>query len=301
MRARATALLTALLTLAAVVMAAHSPRAEAQAAALRTTGQATVSNSKNGTAILSGRVGPGDSLSGTVTISNIGSAAGGFTLELSHLTDTPGPGGGFFSRQLDLDVEDVTLASAPIAVFHGKLNSLNPTSLGTFATGAARTYRFTVTWPPSSSDSSMYGSSMSVEFDWLAGDAASTPPVTQPSAPPPPVLAPPRLGVQTAARQKVLKRGNVQAAATCDQSCTVVATGRMSVPGAAKSYKLVTARRSLPAGGKAKLKLKLPRSLRKPLRAALKAHRRVVAPITISATGASGAASRVQRKIRIIG
>jgi hypothetical protein len=301
MRARATALASAALALFAIVAAARSHSAQAEPAALRASGDVQVANSHNGSAILSGPLGPGDSLTGTVTISNIGAAAGGFTLELSHLTDTPGSGGGFFSRQLDLDVEDVTVASAPRPVFHGRLNSLNPTSLGTFAAGAAHTYRFTVVWPPSSIDSSMYGSSMSVEFDWLAGDAASTPPVTPPSAPPPPVLAPPRLGVTTATRQKVLKRGNVQAGATCDQACTIVGTGRMSVPGAARSYKLVTSRASLPGAGRATLKLKLPRRVRKPLRSALKAHKRVVAPITISATGASGTTTRVQRKIRITG
>jgi len=300
MRARATALAAAALALFSIVAAARSHSAQAEPAAVRASGDVQVANSRNGSAILSGALGPGDSLSGTVTISNIGAAAGDFTLQLSHLTDTPGPGGGFFSRQLDLDIEDVT-TPAPLPVFHGKLNSLGPTSLGTFAAGAAHTYRFTVTWAPSGIDSSMYGSSMSVEFDWLAGDVAGTPPVPQPSAPPPPVLTPPRLSVSTAATQKVLKRGNVQTGATCDQACTIVATGSMSLPGAAKRYKLVTARGSLPAAGKATLKLKLPRGLRKPLRSALKAHRKVVAPITVSATGASGATSRVQRKIRITG
>jgi hypothetical protein len=259
-----------------------------------------VANSRNGSAILSGALGPGDSLTGTVTISNIGSAAGPFTLALSHLTDTPGSGGGFFSRQLDLAVDDVTAPSAPVAVYRGKLNSLNPTSLGTFAPGAAHTYRFVVSWAVSAVDPTMYGSSMSVEFDWSSTDSGTTTPVTPPPSTPP-VITPPRLTVKAAAKQQVLKRGNVQASAACDQACVIYATGSLSVPGAAKSYKLVSTRGSLQAAGNANLKLRLPRSVRKPLRAALKARKRVFAPIVVSATNTSGTATQVKRKVRIVG
>lgn len=302
MRVRATALASAALALLSIVAAARSHAAQAEPAAVRSSGDVQVANSRNGSAILSGALGPGDSIAGTVTISNIGAAAGGFTLGLSHLTDTPGPGGGFFSRQLDLAVDDVTVPSAPVAVYHGALNSLNPTSLGTFEAGASHTYRVVVSWPASSVDSSMYGSSMSVQFDWSAGDAATTP-VTPPATPPatPPMVSPPRLSVSSATTQKVLKRGSVQASAACDQACNIVATGSLSVPGAAKRYKLVTAHGSLKAAGRAMLKLRLPRSVRKPLRAALKARRKVVAPIVISATGSSGNVTRVKRTVRITG
>jgi hypothetical protein len=298
MRVRATALASAVLALLSIVAAVRSHNAQAEPATVRATGDVQVANSRNGSAILSGALGPGNSLTGSVTISNIGSAAGGFTLGLSHLTDTPGPGGGFFSRQLDLAVDDVTVPSAPVSVYHGRLNSLNPTGLGTFQPGASHTYRVIVSWPASAVDQSVYGSSMSVEFDWSAGDA-ETAPVTPPAAPP--VVTPPRLGVKAASTQKVLKRGNVQASAACDQACTIFASGSLSVPGAARSYKLVATRGSLQAAGNAKLKLRLPRSVRKPLRAALNARKKVYAPIVISATSASGGATRVQRKIRITG
>jgi hypothetical protein len=298
MRARATALASAALALLSIAAAARSHDAQAQPATLRASGDVQVANSRNGSAILSGAFGPGDSIAGTVTISNIGAAAGGFTLGLSQLTDTPGPGAGFFSRQLDLAVDDVTAPSAPVPVYHGRLNSLNPTGLGTFQAGASHTYRMVVSWPASGVDSSMYGSSMSVEFDWSAGDAGTAP---VPPTGTPPVVTPPRLSVKIATRQKVLKRGNVRASAACDQGCTMFATGSVSVPGAAKSYMLVSTRGSLTAAGNAKLKLRLPRSVRKPLRAALKARKKVYAPIVISATSASGGATRVQRKIRITG
>lgn len=303
MRAKATALASAALALFAIVAAARSHNAQAEPAAVRASGSVQVGNSHNGSAILSGTLGPGDSLAGTVTISNIGSGAGDFTLGLSHLTDTPGPGGGFFSRQLDLAVDDVSTPSSPVPIYHGLLASLNPVRLGTFAAGAAHTYRFVVSWPAATADPTMFGSSMRMEFDWSASDVATTPVTPPPPSepPPPPLLVPPRLGVSVAATQKVLKRGNVRASATCDQACAIVATGSISVPGAAKSYKLVPAHVSLKTAGKAKLKLKLPRRVRTPLRSALKRHRRVFAPIVISATGTSGSSSRVQRRIRITG
>jgi hypothetical protein len=45
----------------------------------------------------------------------------------------------------------------------------------------------------------------------------------------------------------------------------------------------------------------LPRKLRKPLGAALKAHRKVWVPMVVSATNPSGGATRVKRAIRIVG
>jgi hypothetical protein len=299
MRARAIALASAALALLSIVAAARSHSAQAEPAAVRASGDVQVANSRNGSAILSGALGPGDSISGTVTISNVGSAAGPFTLSLSHLTDTPGPGGGFFSRQLALAVDDVSSPSAPLAVYRGALDSLNPVSLGTFAPGASHTYRFVVSWTASSADSTMYGSSMSVEFDWSSSDFATTP-VSPPPATPP-VLTPPRLTVAAAPRQKVLKSRSVKATAACDQACTIFATGSMAVPGAAKSYKLVSTRGSVRAAGKAKLKLRLPRRVLKPLRKALAAHRKVIVPITVSATSPSGATVRVKRKVRVVG
>lgn len=311
MRARATALISALLAILSLAAAARSHNAQAEPAAVNAAGAVQVGNSKNGSAILSGALGPGDSLSGTVTISNIGSAAGDFTLSLSHLTDTPGPSGGFFSRQLDLVVSDVTAPAAPVTVYSGRLNSLNPTTLGAFAAGAARKYRFVVSWAAAAGDPTMYGSSMSVEFDWLAGDASTAPPPTSPApapiappaapgAPPAPLTAP-RLGLTMPRSQRVLKRRTVIGSATCDGPCAIVAAGSISVPGATRSYKLVTSRRTLDSPGRATLKLRLPRNAFRPLRSALKKHRRVLAPITVTATGTSGTVTNVHRKVRITG
>src|ERR671930_262739 len=126
MRARATAVAAALLALAALVAAARSQRAHAEVAALGSSGDVQVANSKNGTAILGGVLAPGGAVTGTVTIANIGSAAGDFTLSLSHVIDTPGAGGGRLSRQLELAVDDLTPAAGPAPVYRGGLGSPSP-------------------------------------------------------------------------------------------------------------------------------------------------------------------------------
>jgi hypothetical protein len=307
MRARATVLCSALLAALAVFAAAHSRDARAQVAALGTTGSVHVANSLNGSAILSGALGPGDSLEGTVTISNVGDSKGDFSLALSHLTDTPGPGGGFFSRQLDLAVDDVTVPTSPVAVYRGRLNSLAPTALGAFASGQAHTYRFVVSWAQSAADQTMTGSSMSVEFDWSAGDSgvptAPTPPPAQGSTPPvvtAPVSAP-RLTLALPSRQAVMRNGGARVTASCAVDCTVVGSGSLSLPGAAKLYKLAGARRSAAAGHKVSLKLRLPSRARQPLRSALRKHRRPVVSVSIAATGKGGKTTVVKRKIRVSG
>ncbi|HEY8810256.1 MAG TPA: hypothetical protein VIM28_09565 [Solirubrobacterales bacterium] len=119
---------------------------------------------------------PGTSTNGTVTITNSGDVAGTFTLSKTSLTDTPGANGGQLSGVLDLKVEDVTKAS-PVAVYSGKVGAMGAQSLGSFAAGEVRTYKFTITFPdggtPASAttgDNAYKGSSMSVGYQW---DAAS--------------------------------------------------------------------------------------------------------------------------------
>jgi hypothetical protein len=309
MRARVTVLVSALLAMLSVFAAAHSRDAAARAAALSATGAVEVGNSHNGSAILSGALGPGDSLEGTVTISNIGDHPGAFALALSHLSDTPGPGGGFFSRQLDLAVDDVTVPVHPVPVYRGKLNSLTPTALGNFGVGAAHIYRFVVSWDAGTPDPTMAGSSMSVQFDWSADSGSTAPepppaPVPGPGAAPPAITAPamaPKLTLAAATRQPVMRNGGARVSASCAVDCTVLGTGSLSVPGASSAYKLTPVRRSGAAGRKVTLNLRLPARARRPLRAALRAHRRPVVSVSITATGANGKATTVKRKIRVSG
>ena len=141
-----------------------------------TAGNLSHSNSKAGAAILTAAgLEPGESTTGTVDITNTGDGSGAFTLGSSNLTDTPASPA--FSGKLDLTIVDCGTPAGgcanPTGVYSGKLNALSTQSLGTFASGAAHRYRFTVSFPdggtpsgPSSGDNAYQDASTSVEFDW---------------------------------------------------------------------------------------------------------------------------------------
>lgn len=305
MRARVTALVTGLLALAALVAAVHSPKAEAQAATLRARGQASLSNSKNGSAILGGRLGPGDSLSGTVTVGNVGSVAGNVTLTMADLADTPGIPRPTLSGKLALAVDDIT-GAAPVSIYHGPLGSLSPTALGIFRPTTARTYRFTVSWADGgAADSAYAGSSVKLEFVWSTGRASHTttppPPPPPPTAPSKPRLAGPTLSFRAAGRQRVIKRRATYVYARCDQACTVTVAAQLGMRHPRKAVTLRGTRRTLAAGVDSRLEMKLPGAVLQRLRTALRQHRRPVLRLTATANAPSGAAPAVKLNVRVIG
>jgi hypothetical protein len=134
-------------------------------------GSLTLSNDREGSAILSlGGMRPGDSVSDTVMLGNTGTLDGDLSLSTSNLVDNPGAGGGGLSGELDLRIRDVTNAGSPATVYDGKLDALAPTALGTFAAGASRVYEFRVSFPDAGpgAENAYQGSAMSVQFDWTA-------------------------------------------------------------------------------------------------------------------------------------
>ncbi len=111
-------------------------------------GSLTLSNDKEGAAILSlGGMRPGDSVTDTVTLGNTGTLEGDLSLSTSNLVDTPGGGGGVLSGELDLRIRDVTAPGSPVVVYNGKIDALTPVALGTLTAGAARVYEFRVFFP----------------------------------------------------------------------------------------------------------------------------------------------------------
>jgi hypothetical protein len=163
----------------AAALAGGSPD-EARPARVFVDGSLRLANSKEGSAILDAAgLKPGGSTTGTVGISNAGERPGEFVLSESGLADAGGPNGGLLSRRLDLLVEDLTEGDV---VYSGKLDSMGPRALGAFAAGESRTYRFSVSLPDAgipptavTGDNAYQGSSASVQFDWMATDAADTP------------------------------------------------------------------------------------------------------------------------------
>jgi hypothetical protein len=136
-------------------------------------GNLAQTNSQSGAVLSADKIKPGDSQNGTVTITNSGDIAGSFSLTKSNVVDTAGPNGGTLSSKLDLLVQDVTVAGSPTTLYSGKLGAMGAQSLGSFAAGAARTYKFTVSFadggtPPSATtgDNAYKSSAVSVDLNW---------------------------------------------------------------------------------------------------------------------------------------
>lgn len=99
-----------------------------------TTGTLTQSNSKAGAAIFNlSNLKPGDTLDGTVTISNTGSLASTFTL---NETATNG-----FTNKANLQLT-ITQQGVTAPIWSGTFGDLASLNLGTFAPGESRTFTF---------------------------------------------------------------------------------------------------------------------------------------------------------------
>jgi hypothetical protein len=163
-----------LLALAAIaiglaVVSARGAPPTAQLELLSSHGSLSLSNSREGSAILSlAPMRPGDTVSGTVTIGNTGTVAGDLVLSSSNLVDVPGANGGALSARLDLLVRDVTDPLNPATVYSGPIPGLSPMSLGSLAPAATRDYEFRIDFPSGAGDNAYQGSSLSVQFDWTA-------------------------------------------------------------------------------------------------------------------------------------
>lgn len=133
-----------------------------------TTGIMQQDNTKDGAAIFSATdLVPGDTSSGTVTISNVGDVSGDFTLRASKLTDTSGPSGTpgqDLSKVLQLTIAE---PSTGATVYDGTIAGFTSEDLGTWAKSATHTYRFTVLFPSTAGDE-YQGAGTSVDFDWSA-------------------------------------------------------------------------------------------------------------------------------------
>lgn len=166
------------LTLAAMMAVASGASftsTSANAGNIVTAGNLSHSNSKAPGAILSvSGLTPGQSQSGTVDLTNTGDVDGVFTVSKANVldSDTVNP----LSAKLDLLVEDLgspSAPSAPVTKYSGKLGSMGAVSLGTYTSGAAHRYRFTVSFPdggtpagPTSGDNVYKGDNVTVDYNW---------------------------------------------------------------------------------------------------------------------------------------
>ena len=176
------ALLTLLLAAAAVVgSGADFTASSANPANTFAAGTLTISNSKEGAAVLSASgLKPGNSATGTVDIENTGDLSGVFTLSRTAPVDSDGANP--LSGKLNLTIVDCgTFASGmptcgdgnDVTVYNGGTIAQMGTvghavnSLGTYAGNDKHRYQFTVQLD-NTAGNAYQGDTSSVEFDWAA-------------------------------------------------------------------------------------------------------------------------------------
>jgi len=164
----------AILVVAAAALAASSASFTAHSANAGNSFSAGImqmGNDKSGAIMTAGPMLPGKDYTGTVKITNIGDAAGAFTLKAVDLQDpTKGTAGAKLSDTLKLKVVDEN----DFEVYNGYLKdfpAVGKSCGDPFPAGQFHTYTFTVTFPDTDlgtagNDNKYQGCKTTVEFDW---------------------------------------------------------------------------------------------------------------------------------------
>jgi hypothetical protein len=309
--------------LAIAAVASARPR-DAELGRLAADGPITLASNKPGVALLqASAIKPGDSVSGTVALTNDGDRPGTLQLATTGLHDKPGTHGGRLSHVLRLRVEDLSGGKAPAET---TLDRASTFALGSLRAKETRSYRVTATFPdgglppgPAAGDNLQQGSSVQVALQWQITEAAppvATPvpkPPTHPSAPVPPFTLP--IGPSGGAGHTILVRLRIPAQrvigprglrvfAECEVACSLRFTAKIdSAPRGHKKRHMLLAKkvlrkqrraRRIPAGREKGVFLKLtPRGLKR-LKRQLHDHGR--AGITVVAHMKSKAGNRTARR-----
>ena len=125
-------------------------------------------NSKGGQPVISAAgMLPGASRFGEVKVANDGLLAGRYTLQATDLVNAPGPAGGRLGGRLLLRIHERS-GTGTKQIFSGTVASLRSITLGRFASGEARIYRFTVDFPTqgSAADDLVQGATTRVTLRW---------------------------------------------------------------------------------------------------------------------------------------
>jgi spore coat-associated protein N len=136
-----------------------------------TAGALTVSTDK-GAIFHAANLQPGDTVTGTVTVSNTGDVPGVFSLGMASPA-LSGTGSSLAGRlQLTVDELDpgngVTATPLPATL----VADVGTAALGTWAGHTSRTYRFSLAWPAGLAGDNAYESSgLSLDFTWNATQA----------------------------------------------------------------------------------------------------------------------------------
>ena len=276
-----------------VRVAGPSPQTEAMEGAF--------SNSSDpGEAVFRARgLDPGDTVDGTVLVTNEGSSRGLFWLARTDFADRQGPAGGSLSERLQLTVLDVSAPDSPLLVYTGGLDEMGARPLGFIAPGKARIYSVAATLLPDRSGSASTephpyeGSSTTVTFAWNA--IAGEPPTGEERAMPKADASAPRLSLEFPRSQRLLETGSLTVFARCDERCSLDATGRLLFSGDRRPT-AATAQRGA-KGVPARVRVNLGPSARRALRKSLTAGKAVPVQLSVTARDGAGNAGTTTRKI----
>lgn len=121
-------------------------------------------NNKDGQLVIDAvRLRPGQSLTGTFTVTGTGDVAGAYTLSKGAVVDTPASPG--LSTALTLLVEDITTLPAQVLAPAATVATFSGVGMGTIASGATRTYRLTLAYPVGAADSQLQGDGMTLALN----------------------------------------------------------------------------------------------------------------------------------------
>lgn len=109
----------------------------------------------------------------------------------------------------------------------------------------------------------------------------------------------PKLTLGGAAAQRVVRRRSLSITASVNERATVSARAKVSVPGASRVLSFRKATKTVAAGAKATLRLRLSRKGRNAVAAALARGRSLKASVTVVARDAAGNSSSAKRRIRL--
>jgi hypothetical protein len=319
-------LVLALLGLAAAValgkVGAPPP---ARAATVAASGAFEISNSKEGQPIFAASgIAPGGSATGTVAIEDTGSGPVALKLHRGELVDTPGLEGGLLSEQLRLVILDLTAPSEPQTVYSGPLASMPDIEIGELGPGQVRTYRFTATLPDEGSQNAVQGAATTVAYAWIAeeaeekeeegeeesgggGGGGGTTPVT-PGIPPSgggggvagQREETPIFNLLVPRARRMIRGGTLVVWTNCNDSCRLQVRGRIraSAGNRHRGAKVRYARRRYMPAGAQRLRIPVPRHLRRWLRET-EGRKRVRARLRFVAISADGERDVVRKTLRL--
>ena len=282
----------ALLALAIAAGASAGPR-EPTLARIGADGPVALVSDHAGLALLQAdRIKPGDSVSGTLSLSNGGEESGTLDLGVSAPDDRPGSRGGLLSSVLRLRVEDLSGGRPPLETGLDRASTL---SLGELRGGETRAYRVTAVFPDTGlpagafvGDNLQQGSSTEVALQWqlTAADppaATATPAPAAPAAPvatpaPAPVAPAPRAAVirLRIPHQRVLQPGGLAIRAECEVACSVRFTAETDTAPRGGKRRRILQRKGVLRGDRRRHALRAGREQRLFLKLRPAARRRIV-------------------------